>query len=1011
MRKLLHGLLGSTALLAVLLCAPGPAGAQVADGRFSIDTWGTGQGLLPDDSVLALTQTRDGYLWLGTLDGMVRFDGVRFTVFDESNTPKLPSIKIVRLFEDSRSNLWVGTYTGGAALISQGRVEPLKIGRGRRRGHLVSICEDVTGAVWLLTEDGQLGRYAGNKLEVWNMGGAGQSIIAEKDGKVWIGAGGKILGLDPAAVRSPAPLPLVAGPEVGQLDLLLACRGGGFWCLADGAIRKYAGRRVEKDFGAYPWIRGENTVKAACEDREGHLIVGTGGPNGQGVFWFDAQGGCARICTTNRLSSDSVYALQADADGNLWVGLEGGGLNRVRPKVSIFKVLAEGSVAQSLWPDDQGGVWMSIKDRDFCYWKDGLLRTNRSSPDIMSKLNPTAILVDRQQQVWALARPAYGAGLFRLENGLFRPAMDVIHTPDMSVLFADHNNVLWVGSEDGLGRWDGLQVRILTSPNGLSANNVHAIAEDHAGDLWIGTELGGLDRLHEGHFTSFRQGDGFPSDNISSLYVDGEDVLWIGTMGNGLIRLREGKATHYWTQNGLLANSIDYLIEDGEGYLWIGSNAGLMRVRKKDLNDYAAGAIVSVFCRGYDKRDGLPSAECTAGSQPAACRTRDGTLWFPTHAGVVYANPAEIHRNTNPPPVVIEQVVVEGEEQNTNGPHAATHTDLTLPAGKEQVEIHYTSLNLGAADRARFRYRLWRPDRGESRWNEAGARRFARYEALPPGAYRFEVTACNEDGVWNEAAASLAVTILPFFWQTGSFRALAAAVLLGLVAAIVYFISTQRLHRQVTGLRQQQALEKERARIARDIHDQVGASLTQLALLGEMLEADQDDPPEARGHARQISQTARDTTRALDEIVWTVNPTNDSLDGLINYICKNAQDYLAVAGLRYRLDAPAQLPKAAISPETRHNVFLAAKEAVTNIVKHSGATEADIRLRLQEDGFTLTIQDNGRGPAGLKEKAAESRNGLRNMRKRMEDIGGRFDIGPGPQGGTVVQLTVPLAMK
>jgi signal transduction histidine kinase len=255
------------------------------------------------------------------------------------------------------------------------------------------------------------------------------------------------------------------------------------------------------------------------------------------------------------------------------------------------------------------------------------------------------------------------------------------------------------------------------------------------------------------------------------------------------------------------------------------------------------------------------------------------------------------------------------------------------------------------------------------------------------------------------------VTILPFFWQTNSFRALTAGALLALVAATVYFISTQKLHRQVARLRQQQALETERARIARDIHDQVGASLTQLALLGELVEADKEDPLEAQGHARQISQTARETTRALDEIVWTVNPSNDTLDGLINYICKHAQDYLGVAGVRYRLDVPTELPKKVISPETRHNVFLAAKEAVTNIVKHSGASEAAIRLCLEPEQFTLEIQDNGRGPAGQKAKAAESRNGLRNMRKRMEDVGGRFSIGPAPHGGTVVGLTVPLARK
>jgi signal transduction histidine kinase/ligand-binding sensor domain-containing protein len=1023
MRLQLHLLLASAALLVAGLAGSGRAAAQVAEGRFSVDSWVAGQGLLPDDSVLALTQTHDGYLWLGTLNGMVRFDGVRFTVFDESNTTNLPSSEIRRLFEDSRSNLWVGTKTAGAVLISQGRVEPLKIGRGLRQGQLVSMCEDATGAVWLLTADGQIGRYANGQMDEWNLGtGSGQSVIADQGGKVWIGSAQGISSLDPAAVRSRKPLPLAAGPPVRrQLDLLLASRTGGYWCLADGGIRKYSGAQRETNVWPYPWPNSVDTVKAACEDREGHLIVGTGGPNGQGVFWFDAQGHFARICRTNGLSSDSVYALQADLEGNLWVGLEGVGLNRVRPKIFKSLEVYNKSVAQSLCADEQGGLWMSIKGKDFSYWKDGVLQSMHAAPDIMSQLNPTAILAGRQQQVWAVARPALGAGLWSLQEGLFRPvappamALSPLFKddppPEMSVLFSDRAGGLWVGTASGLGHWDGAQAQMLTTNDGLSANNIHAIAEDHAGDLWIGTELGGLDRLHAGHFTPLRQSGGFPSDNISSLYMDGQDVLWIGTMGNGLIRLRDGKTWHYSTQNGLIANSIDYMVEDGQGYLWLGSAAGLMRVLKKDLNDFADGAISNVFCRGYDKRDGLPSAVCTFGSQPAACRARDGTLWFPTHAGVVYVNPADIHSNTIPPPVVIEQVLVAGKEQNAGGPHVAPPAAVTLPAGKEEVEIHYTSLNLGAADRARFRYRLSPLEAGPNPWAEAGARPYVNYEALRPGSYLFEVKACNEDGVWNETGASLAVTVLPFYWQTGSFRVLAAAVLLGLVAAIVYFISTQKLHRQVAGLRQQQALEKERTRIARDIHDQVGASLTQLALLGELVEADKDDPREAEGHARQISQTARETTRALDEIVWTVNPSNDTLDGLINYICKHAQEYLAVAGLRYRLDVPAQLPKTEISPETRHNVFLAAKEAVTNIVKHSGASEAAIRMKLEAESFTLEIQDNGRGPAGLKAKAAESRNGLRNMRRRMEDVGGRFSIEPAPQGGTVVGLTVPLARK
>jgi signal transduction histidine kinase len=347
-------------------------------------------------------------------------------------------------------------------------------------------------------------------------------------------------------------------------------------------------------------------------------------------------------------------------------------------------------------------------------------------------------------------------------------------------------------------------------------------------------------------------------------------------------------------------------------------------------------------------------------------------------------------------------VRVEEKEQNTNGLLGLPPQSVVIHPGEERLDIQFTSLNLAAPEREHFQYRL---QGHETAWTDAPKSRTAHYPKLPPGRYDFEVMACNEDGVFGRAGASLTVIVLPSFWETGWFRGAAAACLLGIVAAVVHFISTQKLQRQLEGLRQQQALEKERARIARDIHDQVGANLTQLSLLGEMVESDKDSPQEAGAYAHQISQTARETTRALDEIVWTVNPSNDTLDGLITYLCKHAQDFLALAGLRYRLEAPAQLPALAISPEARHNVFLAAKEAVTNVVRHAQASEVLIRLRLAPDSFALEIQDNGRGPAAMTGKT--TRNGLRNMRARMEDIGGSFAIEPAPKGGTIVRLTVP----
>jgi signal transduction histidine kinase len=307
-----------------------------------------------------------------------------------------------------------------------------------------------------------------------------------------------------------------------------------------------------------------------------------------------------------------------------------------------------------------------------------------------------------------------------------------------------------------------------------------------------------------------------------------------------------------------------------------------------------------------------------------------------------------------------------------------------------------------------FKYRL---EGHETAWTEAGNTRVAYYNKVPPGNYRFHVIAGNEDGVWNETGGVLDVTVQPQFWQTWWFRTAASLCLVGIVVAVVRYLSTQKLRRRLQLLEQQEALEKERFRIARDLHDQLGANLTQVALLSEMAEADKHSPAEIESHAQQISQAARETTRSLDEIVWAVNPSNDTLEGLVNYVCKYAQEYLALAGLRYRAEVPAQLPVVNIPPEVRHNVFLAFKEAVNNVVKHAQASEVRVRLQLQPGNFALSIEDNGRGMGGLDASAVQTRNGLRNMKKRMDDIGGRFEVGAASERGIIVRLTVPVRTK
>jgi len=967
---------------------------------FIVDAWGTEQGL-PGSVVISVVQTQDGYLWLGTQRGLVRFDGIRFTVFDEENTPGLNNDQIDYLFQDSHTNLWIGTDAGGVALEKDGWIKNFTIGRHGHEGRLASACEDSTGTVWLYTADAHLGRYQNGKMEVWDFNfktpAVCRMIVAEKSGPLWIGEDWGMFSFRPANFKPPA-FAIEQLIRAQRLEYLLASRQGGTWRLINGRVQKWGPTQLEKDFGPYPWTN--RVVTCACEDKDGHLIVGT---RGAGIFWCEPDGNYRQISTAQGLSSPYVLSLCLDHGGNLWVGTDGGGLDRIKRKIFNTPDGLHPWNVQSLSEDAHGNLWVVFGARGAACWNTNSVQYFQVGP----LQDAWTVLVDHQQRVWAGTRDE---GLFEFETNHFQfvPAAEALG-PQISLLFEDHQGQLWAGTPNGLGCWNGQDWKMYTTRDGLSGNDVSAIAEDAAGNLWIGTEDGGLSCFKDGKFVSYRESEnGLPGDDISCLYVDKDGNLWVGTSGHGLARFYQGNWTRYSKRDGLVSNSISYIISDDEGDLWIGSNLGLMRIPKEFLDHAANGLVNLSSCRIYGKADGLPTRECSSGSQPSACRTSDGRLWFPTTKGLAYVNPADLKPNRQAPLVMIESVLVDGREQKTNRLNSTWRQSIVIPPGHDRLEIHYTALNFSAPDEVRFKYRM---EGHETAWTEAGDTRVAFYNKLPPGDYRFQVEAGNEDGVWSKAGSTLAVTVQPQFWQTWWFRTAVVLGILGIIAAVVRYLSTQKLQRQLQALKQQEALEKERSRIARDLHDQLGANLTQVALLGEMVETDKHSPEEVGSHAQQISQTARDTTHSLDEIVWAVNPSNDTLDGLITYVCKYAQEYLAVAGLRYRAEVPPQLPAATIPPEVRHNVFLAFKEAINNVVKHAQATEAWIRLRLQPDNFTLEIEDNGRGIGGADAPAAQARSGLRNMRKRMEDIQGEFSIVGGAKGGTIVRLVAPIKMK
>ena len=958
--------------------------------HFVRDVWETAE-KLPDDTVVSVIQARDGYLWVGTLHGLARFDGLRFTPFDDKD---LARSRILHLFEDSHTNLWVGTDNNGVWLFNRsGAVNHYFVEGG---GPLDSASEDDSGTVWLKFGKGAGGTVArlfnGKLVPVAQFNFA----VAEKNGPVWLGSEAGLLPILSPAGSAAMVLQQASPVPVKDLKFMVAGKTGGVWRFAGGRVQKWRNNQLERDLGPYPW-EADMLVMAACEDERGNLIVGT---YGDGIYWFNESGKPTHIL--NELTHSSILSLTFDNEGNLWVGTNGRGLNRVRR--NPFGVLSD-LVVQSVSADTNGGIWVGYNGNRIEHWSGGKSSVfSLVSPEQQSLAYVRSVFVDNSGQVYAGIFQLAGPRLFRLEKDRFVP-VGLEMGGDVSAIHQDRAGRIWLGTTAGLVLFNGRDSKLYSTADGLPSPDVRAVADDAAGNLWIGTSAG-LACLRDGKITVFHTADGLPGEDVSALLVDSEGVLWVGTRGSGLGRFAGNQWAHYTTSEGLGGDSIGYLVENNKTNLWLGSNSGLMRVSKKSFADVASGAAHSIICRVYVEEDGLPTRECTEGSQPAACATLDGHLWFPTTRGLVYVDPSTLKQSSLEPPVVIESVLVDSARQGTNV-FGGSPAEIIVPPGKHNLEIHYASLNLAGADRSRFRYRLSESEQSNAGWMaDASGNRVASYPKLLPGTYQFQVTACNEDGVWNSNPASLTVIVQPALWQKGWFRGLLGAGVLAAIAGLVYYFSTQKLQRQVALLRQQEALEHERSRIARDLHDQLGANLTQVALLAEMAESDKNLPDEVEDHAKQITQTARETTKALDEIVWAVNPSNDTLEGLVNYSGKYAQEYFALAGLRYRVEFPSQLPEVTLAPDVRHNVFLAFKESVNNVVKHAQATEVHIRLRLDEASFALEIEDNGKGPAGAEQKSG--RNGLRNMRKRMEDVGGSFTLGSAPEKGTLVRLTAPI---
>lgn len=760
------------ALAFLCVCAAGSPAAVSAPkldpakaiSEYVHDVWHTEQGL-PQNSVRSIAQTADGCLWLATEQGLARYDGAKFTIFDQKNTPAVSANEITTLLVDAGGTLWIGTHGGGLSRYAHGEFSTFTAQNGLPANSILSLYFDKRGVLWIGTDGSGLYSFASNRFTAYTTanGLPDNSVFAvaeDAQQNLWVGTRKGLRTWDHKHWWLPAEYTPVSTSDVRALQVDQA---GTVWVGTNGDGLYRLASRVFEHYTTTDGLSG-NAIWCLLEDSARTLWVGT------------AAGGLSRL-NAGRFSSfhngdvESVWSLFEDREGSLWAGTSGGGLSRFKNTSFTSFGLNEGLSSDIVLPvfqDSRGVVWIGTTK--------GLNALQGTRVKVYTKKQglPDDLVMtvaeDRQNRIWAGTRH----GLVTLEHGIFVP---VAHFPQEAVFctLVDHAGDLWIGSRSGLTHFldAGHSVKYTTA-NGLTSNAILALFEDDEQTLWIGTS-NGLNRLSDDHVTIV-PGE-LRTSVINALFGERNGPLWIGTTGAGLFQLdrNDGRPPRKYTvKDGLIDNSVFAILDDQLGNLWLTSNKGVYSVAKRTLAALMQGNLKTLPITLYGASDGMRSTECNGGFQPAAWKMQDGRLAFPTMKGAVFVNPAKLVINQFPPPVAIESIVA-------NHRSFPAGREARVPPGAGQLELAFTSPSLVAPEKIRFKYRL---EGFDDDWTEAGGwQRTVQYTNIPPGSYRFSVIAANNDGIWSAHPATLRIVLQPHFYQTKPFISFWVAVIAWLAFA------------------------------------------------------------------------------------------------------------------------------------------------------------------------------------------------------------------------------------
>jgi len=953
--------------------------------QYQLDVWTERNGL-PQGSVQAITQTRDGYLWIGTRDGLARFDGVAFTVFRSETSQGLPSNDIRALKEDRHGRLWVGTFNAGLGCYSNGQFRAFTKKDGLPNNGVLEIFEERNGTLWfgswsaLVRYDGRSFKRCGN-----NEGFAGRTGLAfceDADGRLCVaseGAISRLIGdhfyeLTNAAPLPDCPIQQVSASEDGAL--WIASAGEGVFRLRDGQMRQYTKANGLAD----------NKVASLLHDRAGNVWVGTW----SGLCRLQGDS-IATLTRQDGLPHDYIESLYEDHEGGLWIGTRGGGLARLRDARISSYTTREGlghNFAKCVFEDREGAIWVGTHGGGLSRFQNGQVTTFGTDHGLPSMF-VWSVGEDAEGNLWVgTSRPA-SVSLFK--DGCFTPHRWK-HGPTrrngVRAIAGDREGNLWMGG-DGGGLWrlrEG-SLTCFTTSDGLPSNLIRVIQQVRCGDLWIGSN-DGLCRYRDGKFTTFTTENGLAHNAVYAVFQDSDGDLWFGTQ-DGLSRFSDGRMRSYTTRDGLFHNVIYHISEDRGGRLWMSSNRGIFCAPKQTFVDFDTGAAPQLSCVSYGIADGMKAVQCEGGTQPAGCKASDGKLWFPTANGVAVIDPEKPGRDLPMAPVVVEEVWV-GKER----------LDVRLPARlsprAREFRFEYTALSFAAPEKVRFRYKLEGLD---EKWIDAGTRRVAFYNKIPPGNYRFQVMACNSDGVWNETGAVFAFFLAPHFYQTPWFYGLCVAALTA---------SGWGLHRH----RMKRAHDRfslvlaERSRIARELHDTLAQGFAGIAF---QLEAVATKLREAPDHAKQHLELALKMVRhSLAEARRSVmNLRSPALDhgDLASALAETSRLILADRAVEFDLQTDGiarPLPS-----KVENNLLRIGQEAITNSVKYSHAKRIRVDLAYLQRAVVLSVCDDGEGFEESESATYGVHFGILGMRERAKQMGAKLSVISRKGAGTAVTIEVP----